>query len=111
MNSKSYVNSFSEIRLNSKEEQEEILEKARYEAFTTLNLAGKATLYLVICVLVAFIAGSLPLFFLDFSPVVNAVSTGVGVAIAIVIYRAMYGRLLHQGVIYVLANRSRITRP
>ena len=55
MNSKSYIGYFSEIRDLEKSKQEELLELARYEAFTTLKLNGMSALYFVISLLSCFL--------------------------------------------------------
>jgi hypothetical protein len=59
MNSKSYIGYFSEIRDLEKSEQEELLELARYEAFTTLKLNGISALYFVISLLSLALTGCL----------------------------------------------------
>jgi hypothetical protein len=55
---KAYVNCYSEISHLPVDEQESLLEKARYEAFVQLKPSGLSALYLF---------GSLLLFFLPFA--------------------------------------------
>ena len=104
MNSKSYIGYFPEISNLENSKQQELLELARYEAFTTLKLNGISALYIVISLLsvLLFAFGSYWLF--GYSLLVNSIALGMGICISLIMQRKLNGRLLRKGLSVVLAK-------
>ncbi len=104
MNTSQFVDSFEEIRELSAQDQLEILEKARIAAFSTLGLAGRAALYLLLTIVTAFIIAAVAtsLTGLAFMPV----WVGLGVWISLLLYQRLMKGLLRQGLLSVLASED-----
>ncbi len=103
MNVKRFVGKFEQLKGYAPEQQEALLERARYEAFVTLNLVGKATIYLLGCLLLGFIVAISPLL-LGYHGLVFIVSLTAGILLGQFIYRRLYAKLLQKGLIQVLDN-------
>lgn len=102
MNPKSFVGKFSEIAHFNSEDQTAILEKAQYEAFVKLNLAGRATAYLVLCMVAGFVVGMTPLFIFGFSNFLALPPLATGMLLSILVYQRLYRKLLQRGLSEVL---------
>jgi len=104
MNTSNFVGSFEEIRALSEQDQLEILEQARYAAFTELRLGGRAALYLVLTILGGFIVVAMASRYtgMAFMPV----WVGLGGLFSVLLYQRSLKGLLHQGLARVLASRD-----
>lgn len=107
MNTKLFIGRFPQIASLENSEQKTLLEQARYEAFVTLNLSGKATFYMVACMLLAIALAVLPTLLLGFNSVVQIFSLAIGLAAAGYLYQRLYRSLLLRGLENVLAKRGR----
>lgn len=92
-----YVGKIPEIAHLTKPEQEDILEKARYEAFVNLGLSGRAALYMMGCLLLGFAIATLPLFFVDFPGIAWLLFFVSGMLLANLTYQKLYHSLLIRG--------------
>jgi hypothetical protein len=104
MNSKSYIGYFSEIRDLEKSKQEELLELARYEAFTTLKLNGMSALFFVISLLSCFLFAIGSYWLFGYFLLANSIAIGMGVVISLFMQRTLNGCLLRKGLSVVLAK-------
>jgi hypothetical protein len=105
MNTAIFVGKFPEIAHLSKEEQLQLLEKARYEAFVKLGLAGKAALLVAACPVVGFVIAMIPVVILGASGAIwLAVSLFLGIAFANLACQRLYHGLLNRGLKSVLAQ-------
>lgn len=104
MNTSNFVGSFKEIRAMSEQDQLEILEQARYAAFTELGLGGRAALYLVLTILGSFIVVAMASRYsgMAFMPI----WVGLGGLFSVLIYQRSLKSLLHLGLASVLASRD-----
>jgi hypothetical protein len=102
MNTKSYINYFSEIAFLSDEEQLEVLEKARYCAFTDLQLNGKDAGYFIMSIALGCVVPIASFVLFGFSIILNALATGIGVVITLLVYKKLYATILQKGLSKVL---------
>lgn len=97
MNSKRYVGKISEISHLPEAEQVAAIEKARYEAFVNLGLAGRAATYLITCLVLGFLIAVLPIFFLGFPTIIGFLFLAGGLLFANLTYQKLYLGLLIRG--------------
>ena len=104
MNTSQFVDSFGEIREMSSQDQLEILEQARIAAFSTLGLAGRAALYLLVTIVIGFIivAVATGLTGLVFMPV----WVGLSVWLSVLLYQRLMRGLLYKGLLSVLGSED-----
>jgi uncharacterized membrane protein len=106
-NMNAWVGKFPEIAQLSKDEQRQLLEQARYTAFVTLGLSGKAALYMVVyIVLAAAIAIIPPLLFGITNIVARGIFVMAGILCAGLFFQKLYCNLLAQGLKEVLAKAA-----
>jgi hypothetical protein len=106
MNTKSYINYFSEIASLDDEEQLEILERARYCAFTDLKLNGKSAAYFILSIALGFLVPVASFVLLGFSIIHNALAAGVGVVLSLLVYKKLYATILKKGLDKVLMENG-----
>ena len=106
MNTKSYINYFIEIASLSESEQSELLEKARYCAFTELKLNGKSGAYFIFSIILGFLLPVASFVFFEFSIIHNALATGIGVIISLLVYKKLYATILKKGLNKVLKENG-----
>ncbi|GEM_PF-1425918 len=102
MNTKAYINYFSQIASLSDEEQFKVLEKARYCAFTELKLNGKSVAYLIFSIALGFVAPVISFMLFGFSNIHNAVATAIGGVVVHLVYKKLNATLLEKGLNEVL---------
>ncbi|MBA6412340.1 hypothetical protein H2508_04370 [Parahaliea sp. F7430] len=106
MNPKIFIGRFPEIADLDQAEQARLLEEARYEAFVGLKLAKDATLYLLLCVFLAFTLSVIPPLLLGFSISLQLICLVIGFGLSFTLYQRLYRGLLAQGLAKVLAQRK-----
>ncbi|MFC4700513.1 hypothetical protein ACFO4O_10110 [Glaciecola siphonariae] len=106
MNSKNFINYFSEIASLDKDKQEVILEQAHYVSFTKLKLSGKSALYFILSLLVSLIFPITSFLMFGASILINGLSIGVGVFVSLLLYKRLYSSLLQRGLNEVLKNNA-----
>lgn len=106
MREKEFLDYFPELKGRPKEEQIALLGAARYEAFSRQKLVGKAVLLMILVFLIVMLIASVPLILGSESILLNTLALGAGLAIALPIYKRLYGRLLRQGLNQVLGRES-----
>jgi len=97
MNTISYVGYFEEISQLKESEQREMLEKARYLAFTKYELSGRYTLYLILSFVFTFAVGITPTLVIGFSILMTGLSIGIGSIGSYYLLRHFNGKLLKVG--------------
>lgn len=103
---KRYINYFSEIKDRPTQEQSELLEKARYEAFVGLRLTGRVALYFLFSLTVAFVIVLFGQMQLGLGSLAGFASVVVAAGVGLIIYHRLYATLLRQGLQRVLASES-----
>ena len=106
MRSSNYINYFSEIKMIDVSEQEALLEKARYEAFTNQNLSGKSALYFIVSLLIAMLIAIIPPYIIGFSLIVNTIFFVFGISVSLYLSKWLNGRLLYQGLKHVISSNA-----
>ena len=104
MNTKDYINYFSELNEFEPAKQEALLEQARYQAFTKMGLAGQSALYLVLSWLLVLLLPALVFFFWGYDVTINSLAIGLGILLSLVIHKRLNGYLLRQGLHKVLSG-------
>jgi len=106
MNTKPYINYFNEIASLSSKEQLEVLEKARYCAFTELKLSGQSAVYFILSIVVGFLVPIISFLFFGFSIIHNAIAAGIGVVVTLLVYKKLYALILGKGLNKVLTENG-----
>ncbi len=106
MRSSDYINYFAEIKMLDNSEQEALLEKARYEAFTNQKLSGKSALYFIVSLLAAMLIAIIPPYIIGFSLIVNTMFLGFGILVSQYLSKWLNGRLLYQGLKHVISRNG-----
>jgi len=105
MESKDYVNYFSEIKDLSEVEQERLLEKARGQAVTTQERIGVVSMNLLLCFVTGFVVGMILSFPLvgDFEDAIIPISVGAAMIVSSLHYKHSKVQQLRKGLLSVLA--------
>ncbi|WP_131811765.1 hypothetical protein [Paraglaciecola hydrolytica] len=102
--SKAYINYYSEISHLPVDEQEKILEKARYEAFVNLKLSGRSACYLFGCLSLFFLPVALSISFFGFFSIPTLLLFVISVTGPTLLNRYLQGKLIHNGLNSVLSG-------
>lgn len=98
-------NRFPELAGYTAEQQQTLLEQARYEVFVQQRRTGRVALHLILGLLIGFtitITGWRT--FQDTNPLLGFVALAVGFVVALLIYRRLQVSLLRSGLQVVLAR-------
>ena len=106
MNTKDYINYFPEISGLSVEDQEDVLEKARYEALVKLNLSGISAFYFICSLVLVFSFVAASAFYFGYQSLYNIIALGLGIFVQLKLIRWLNGRLLHKGLKSVLSENG-----
>jgi hypothetical protein len=105
-----YVNYFDEIKDRSREEQLEILEKARYEAFVVQRLAARSIGYFLLELLVSFVLCTAVIIYFDFGSIPYGLNFlplfFLLFPLGMFLHRRLHGKLLHKGLTIVLSAEA-----
>lgn len=106
MNTKDYINYFTEISELSIGEQEDVLEKARYEAFVNLKLSGVSAFYFVSTILLGFSFVAASAFYFGYQSLYNLIALALGIFVQLYLTKWLNGRLLYKGLKSVLSSNG-----
>jgi hypothetical protein len=106
MDTKDYINYFSELSEFEPAKQEAILEQARYQAFTKMGLAGKSASFTALSWLSVLLLPALVVFFWGYDVIINSLAIGLGILLSLVIQKRLNGYLLRQGLQKVLSGNG-----
>ena len=106
MNSKSYINYFSEIEHLDRTEQQQLLEKARYNAFVVQGLSGKCLFNYFIALIAALIFPVLAFIYFSHFLIAISAASAMGIFIGLLLLRRLNGHLLRKGLGAALSANS-----
>ncbi|MDC8830613.1 hypothetical protein [Alteromonas gilva] len=104
--SKAYINYYTEIRHLPVDEQEKILQQARYEAFSTLQLNGISAAYFFGSLALFFTPVALALTFSGPLSLPTILASGISIVGAMLLNRYLQGKLIRKGLNRVLSGTS-----
>ena len=102
--SKAYVNYYPEISHLPVDEQEKILEKARYEAFVNLKLAGISAFYLCGSLVLFFLPVALSIYLFGFFSMPTLFLFVISVTGPTFLNRYLHSKLIRKGLNRILSN-------
>jgi hypothetical protein len=102
--SNSYINYYPEISHLSADEQEKILEKARYEAFVNLKLSGISACYLFGSLVLFFVPVALSISFFGFFSMPTLLLFVISVAGPTFLNRYLQSKLIRKGLNSILSD-------
>lgn len=107
MNTKYYINYFSEIKEKPKQEQAEILEQARFQTFAILKLSGFSALNLLASLLIIAALAVASAVYFTYPSIYNLVAVAIGLGIQHYFLKWADGRLLRRGLKLALAETNK----
>ncbi|WP_371193310.1 hypothetical protein [Glaciecola sp. SC05] len=106
MNTKHYINYFSEIKDKSKEEQAQLLEQARFETFAKLKLSGFSALNLLFSLLIIAALTVASAIQFGYPSLYNIVALIIGLGIQHYFLKWADGRLLKKGLLKAMSEQN-----
>ena len=88
---------FPAIAHLSDDAQIDLIEKARYQAFVELGLAGRSAGYFFAAIILGFIIAAAPLLFFGYQGWLLTLTLALGLIVSNLSYQLLYARLLRRG--------------
>jgi hypothetical protein len=101
---KSYINKFPEIAHLPPQQQAELLERARVQAFVNMKLSGRSALYLFGSLLITFIPVVMAIWYFQGLSYVTVAVSAVSVLLHLSINHQLQAKLIRKGLPAVLSD-------